>query len=364
MSRSTPTTLNGHFAVHALRTLGLDATVTGMLIALLLMFGTVAPAASGDPSIGMIGPEQAQAAVAPSDLNKARAAQLSEPRIEVNSGPQRYEGPTNSLLCPVTSAFNANPVYAQTCHTFSTAKPGPTSQMGIVVSGTAGPSSQPGSEAVGIFSAVTAVAGAGDAWGLASTVNIKAGANEGGIAIESDLINENCDPGPAWDRNPQCSTGRYASILLDGIGTAKGIYPNNAALWVLTSNGGVLWHTGLLLSGNSVGEAAIADLTNSETVVLVQGTHNHIVDASAAKLRGSAWAGAFTADSIKSGTFIRPALAAVSALNRLNPSPQVGDMISVSDAKSCVANTPVQGGGRTPCPLIYSGTEWKAIVSN
>jgi len=298
-----------------------------------------------------------------SDDWQTQFPQFSDPAIKLNSGPQRYEGPTNSLLCPVTSAFNANPVYAQTCHTFATAKPGPTSQMGIVVSGTAGPSSNAGSEAVGIFSALTAVRGAGNTWGLASTVNIKAGANEGGVAIESDLINENCDPGPAWNRKSGCSSGRYASILLDGIGAAKGIYPNNAALWVLTSNGGILWHTGLLLSGNSVGEAAIADLTNSETVVYVQGTHNHIVDASAAKLIGSAWAGPFSADSIVSGTFIRPALAAVSALTSLDPSPQVGDMISVSDAKECVANTPVQGGGTTPCALIYSGTDWKAIVS-
>lgn len=86
---------------------------------------------------------------------------------------------------------------------------------------------------------------------------------------------------------------------------------------------------------------------------------------------GDDWDIASTGDFVAQGTqnlvaggYIRPGLTTVAGLATQDPTPRVGDMLSVSDATTCTANSTVTGGGATTCALAYSGTAWKAIVTH
>lgn len=50
----------------------------------------------------------------------------------------------------------------------------------------------------------------------------------------------------------------------------------------------------------------------------------------------------------------------VSALSTADPSPVVGDRLTVTDATACTFGSTVTGSGATPCPLYYDGSAWKA----
>lgn len=62
--------------------------------------------------------------------------------------------------------------------------------------------------------------------------------------------------------------------------------------------------------------------------------------------------------------FIRPGLTTVGNLSTVDPSPQAGDRLAVSDATSCTANSTPAGSGSTTCALVYSGAAWKAEVTH
>ena len=62
--------------------------------------------------------------------------------------------------------------------------------------------------------------------------------------------------------------------------------------------------------------------------------------------------------------FYRPGITTVGNLATVDPSPQAGDMLAVSDAVACTANATPSGSGSTTCPLVYSGGAWKAQVTH
>ncbi|GLQ46703.1 hypothetical protein GCM10007862_17540 [Dyella lipolytica] len=65
------------------------------------------------------------------------------------------------------------------------------------------------------------------------------------------------------------------------------------------------------------------------------------------------------------GTFVRPIMTTLASLSStVDPSPQAGDQAAISDAVACTANSPVTGGASTSCAVVYSGTQWKAVVSH
>lgn len=69
-------------------------------------------------------------------------------------------------------------------------------------------------------------------------------------------------------------------------------------------------------------------------------------------------------DDITAVAYLRPGTSTVTGLTTADPTPQVGDMISVTDAVTCVVNTTPTGSGAITCPLVYTGAAWKAIVTN
>lgn len=61
--------------------------------------------------------------------------------------------------------------------------------------------------------------------------------------------------------------------------------------------------------------------------------------------------------------FYRGGLTTVGNLSTIDPAGRAGDMMTVSDATACTANTAVTGGGSLQCAVMWSGTAWKAIVT-
>lgn len=69
---------------------------------------------------------------------------------------------------------------------------------------------------------------------------------------------------------------------------------------------------------------------------------------------------------ITAGTILRPGQAIFSNLATINPSPQVGDEVVITDASACTANTQITSGGGTThsCAAVYNGAGYIAIVTH
>jgi hypothetical protein len=69
---------------------------------------------------------------------------------------------------------------------------------------------------------------------------------------------------------------------------------------------------------------------------------------------------------VASGGVHRPASTSFASLSTIDPSPQVGDYVAISDASACIANTVITGGGgRThACAAVYNGEGWVALVTH
>lgn len=170
-----------------------------------------------------------------------------------------------------------------------------------------------------------------------------------------------------------------------------GRYPADIGAFIGASRPGQNnWHTGLeissfdetgLLIANNLhsppgdGAAVIQQRANGANTIVVQraetaGSRGNLfsaVDATNTKsLFNVDTAGnLYVAGNINmAGGYERPTLTTVARLAKADPSPQPGDRIAVSDAVTCVIDTPVRGGGARSCPLVYSGSAWKAAVSN
>lgn len=64
--------------------------------------------------------------------------------------------------------------------------------------------------------------------------------------------------------------------------------------------------------------------------------------------------------------FLRPGQTVFANLATVDPSPQVGDMLNITDASACTVNTAVSAGSGTThsCPTIYNGASWIALVTH
>jgi hypothetical protein len=79
---------------------------------------------------------------------------------------------------------------------------------------------------------------------------------------------------------------------------------------------------------------------------------------------GSPSTGQFT--SVAATTYVRPGTTLFAGLSTADPSPQVGDMLNITDASACTVNTAVAAGGGTvhSCPTVYNGASWVAMVTH
>lgn len=57
---------------------------------------------------------------------------------------------------------------------------------------------------------------------------------------------------------------------------------------------------------------------------------------------------------------IRPAPVTFANIGTINPTPQTGDQMFITDAATCTFNAVVTGGGAVPCPIFFDGSNWKA----
>lgn len=97
-----------------------------------------------------------------------------------------------------------------------------------------------------------------------------------------------------------------------------------------------------------------------------RGCTNFINDLATSKFKVTC-GGALTAASfVAAGTFLRPGQTAFASLGTADPSPQVGDMLNITDASACTVNTAVSAGGGTThsCPTTYNGANWIALVTH
>lgn len=64
--------------------------------------------------------------------------------------------------------------------------------------------------------------------------------------------------------------------------------------------------------------------------------------------------------------YARPGQSTYANLAATDPSPQVGDLIDVTDASACTANAAVSAGGGTThsCPTVWNGVNYVAMVTH
>lgn len=76
--------------------------------------------------------------------------------------------------------------------------------------------------------------------------------------------------------------------------------------------------------------------------------------------------GTWTANVVAANNFTRPGHSTYAALATTDPSPAVGDMLTITDASACTANTQVSAGGGTThsCATVYNGVGWIALVTH
>lgn len=70
--------------------------------------------------------------------------------------------------------------------------------------------------------------------------------------------------------------------------------------------------------------------------------------------------------SITADGFLRPGQVLFANLATADPSAAVGDMLNITDASACTANTAVSAGGGSAhsCPTVYNGVNWIALVTH
>jgi hypothetical protein len=64
--------------------------------------------------------------------------------------------------------------------------------------------------------------------------------------------------------------------------------------------------------------------------------------------------------------YLRPGQVLFTALSTADPSPQVGDLLNITDASACTVNVAVSAGGGTThsCSTAYNGVGWMALVTH
>lgn len=203
-----------------------------------------------------------------------------------NAGIVVSGAPTSVGPCTVPPALDVNTVYATTClqssNNSNTSFP---SQMGMTINFTSNPNAAGTAEAVGLFVGTTVTSGAPNSWAVAFGALTQSGAVGNTTTQEIDAINGNCDYGPLYSPIGGCSTITVGTIY-DGI--SAGQHPNASAIWIETDST-LLWHTGVIASGNSIKDAFLADLTSSHDVLLAQGAHTNGINLAGGTYSGFAW---------------------------------------------------------------------------
>jgi len=64
--------------------------------------------------------------------------------------------------------------------------------------------------------------------------------------------------------------------------------------------------------------------------------------------------------------FVREGQTTFANLSTIDPTPQVGDHLVITDASACTANTAVTAGGGSAhsCAVVYNGANWVALVTH
>jgi hypothetical protein len=198
--------------------------------------------------------------------------------------------PSGGISCTIPTALQAGTSYGALCqqaaNTTNTSYP---VQMGSIINFVTGPNAGSSPEGVGLFVANTVQSGGANGWAITGSVLIQPGANNGGRAGEYDLVNENCDPGPVWNRTSGCTAGTYAAMIFDGIGASgSATYANETAIYIETGNAATLYHAGMTIAPNSVDLAGLADLSASTDIIYSNTTHTALfkLDTSGALTNG------------------------------------------------------------------------------
>jgi hypothetical protein len=224
-----------------------------------------------------------------------------------------YEtGSTNTLSCPVN--FDSNSPTAASCQISSTVAGGNKSQWGSMISTTTNANSTSGAEGGSLYVANNCLSGAPTCWGMSLATMFQPGAKNGQV-MEMVAGNASCDPGVPWAPNTGCAT-QVSGFLIDGVGNSSaGVYPNLAALYLVNSSAGTIYHAGIMMGNNpggasSISDAGIADYTQDTTVYRVGNSHTHFYTPQTstglvASYSGTMWDSAFTAgDSTLSGAIL------------------------------------------------------------
>ena len=161
---------------------------------------------------------------------------------------------------------------------------------------------QSSQESGGFLTQVVSGNTSANAWADAAEVYLQPGSKRGTV-FEADIVNTNCDPGIFNSNSANCAAAG-AGFFADGIDTGAGssYRPGLAAVWATNSRGGIMWHHGLLASGNSIDGPLIADLTSSsQSGLYMGGQHQHVIDVSTANITAGMWYGALTVNRPTSG---------------------------------------------------------------
>jgi hypothetical protein len=147
----------------------------------------------------------------------------------------------------------------------------------------------------------------------------------------------------------------------------------DAMIWLYDQNGAVGHNSGILF-----------DAVNNQWPIhsggTIIGTNGgsaaHGIDLSASTFTSDAYrspgfvvkpSGGVSATGVTiNGGVFRPGQTTYADLRAADPTPQVGDMVNITDASTCTANTRITAGGGSAhsCAAIYSGVGWIALATH
>ena len=190
----------------------------------------------------------------------------------------------------------------------------------------------------------------------------------------TNLLNTTC-----LEANSRMETGSSVALksIMQFSGQPQDQVQGNVVdtmLWLYDQTGAIGHNVGILFDG-----------TNQQWPISAGGTIFKAIGGGSATATGIDLTGVrFTGDAFQShgfavsdgggigasgivinGGFSRPGLTTFGNLNTGDASPQVGDYAVVTDATTCVANSPVTAGSGTHvCPVIRGGSNWIAQITN